>query len=223
MRTSVRNFLILMTGLLVALPLSGTAETGSAETVPVQQTVEPVSVQRTTAKNVVVGVMARALMTDVDDTDGRLDVRALGHRLKQTTPDRVRVTYRITTFRTYRDGLLASPAREFVLELHRTRTRGADRNITVSSESGRLVATVISNATREAIGVARIQRLNGRTVSISGSRQLIGARSYFLTSNYHLGGSRDCGWQHGWPVTCQDSVPDSGWMRVDRMGWPATG
>jgi hypothetical protein len=212
-----------MTGLLLALPLSGAAGTGSAGPVTGQQTAEPVSAQRTAAKNVVVGVTARALMTDVDDTDGRLDVRAVGHRLKQTTPDRVRVSYRVTTFRMYRDGLLASPAREFVLELHRTRTRGADRNITVSSESGRLVATVISNATREAIGVARIKRLNGRTVSITGSRQLIGARSYFLTSNYHLGGSRDCGWQYGWPVTCQDTVPDSGWMQVDRMGWPATG
>jgi hypothetical protein len=138
------------------------------------------------------------------------------------TPNSVRVTYRIETLGRYRDGLLESPDRELVLELHRTETRGADRNITVSSEGGSLTATVNSNATREPIGAAHVARLGSRTIMVTGSRRLIGARSYFLTSNFHLGGSRECGWRDGWPVICQDSVPDDGWIRVDRIGWPAT-
>ena len=167
-----------------------------------------------------VGVSVRTTMTDLDDTEGRLDVRSVHHRLAQLRPHHVRVTYQIQTFGRFRDGLLSSPDREIVLELHRTATRGADRNVTISSESGVLTATVISNATRKPIARARAVRLDARTVRVVGSRQLIGARSYFVTANFHQGGSPHCGWRDGWPVTCQDSVPDSGWITVDRMGWP---
>jgi hypothetical protein len=170
-----------------------------------------------------VGVVVTTLMTDPDDTRGRLDVRSVRHRVSQVTAHRVRFSYRIRTFAPYLDGLLDSPEREFVIELHRTATRGADRNITVSSVDGELVATVISNATRKPLASARIARVDSRTFQIVGSRALIGARSYFVTSNFHAGGSPRCGWDAGWPVICQDTVPDHGWIRVDRMGWPHVG
>jgi hypothetical protein len=171
-------------------------------------------------RHAAVGVAVTTTMTDLDDTRGRLDVRSVRHRVSQVSPRRVQVSYRIRTFAPYRDGLLESPEREFVIELHRTATRGADRNISVSSVDGALVATVISNATRKPIARARIVRLDAQTFRIVGSRALIGARSYFVTSNFHAGGSARCGWNAGWPVTCQDSVPDNGWIRVDRIGWP---
>jgi hypothetical protein len=65
-------------------------------------------------------------------------------------------------------------------------------------------------------------RVDDHTIRVVAARELIGARAYFVTANYHDGGSRSCGWRGGWPVTCQDSVPDQGWIRVDRMGWPQT-
>ena len=225
-RTPYSHAGMLAAVLIVTAPLAAAAAIPTSEPprdvasfrTPVEAGAAP---QQSVVKNTAVGVTVRTQMTDPDDTDGRLDLRSVGHRLRQVTPDSVRVTYRIETLGRFRDGLLESPDRELVLELHRTRTRGADRNITVSSEDGSLTATVISNATREPIGAAHVTRLGSRTIVVTGSRRLIGARSYFLTSNFHLGGSRECGWRDGWPVTCQDSVPDEGWIRVDRFGWPA--
>ncbi len=169
------------------------------------------------------GITITTTMTDPNDTQGRLDLSSVGHRVAELRSGRVQVAYRLETFKSYRDGLLDSPDREFVIELHRTATRGADRNITVSSVGGELVARIISNATRRPIARARIDRLDGGDIRIVGSRRLIGARSYFVTSNFHAGGSAECGWDAGWPVTCQDSVPDDGWIRVDRLGWPDLG
>jgi hypothetical protein len=203
--------------------LAATSTIALAATATAGGGVSPASHQQATAApRTAVGVSVTTITTDLDDTHGRLDVRSVRHRVEQVTPRGVVVSYRLQTFGSYRDGLLESPDRELVLELHRTDTRGADRNITVSSVDGELVATVISNATREPIANARVVRLGPRTIRVVGSRALIGARSYFVTSNFHQGGSARCGWSDGWPITCQDSVPDQGWIQVARMGWPET-
>jgi hypothetical protein len=217
-RTPHRSLAIALTATAAILATTALAAAGTAGTNadPGRESAAPT---RTTPQTAV-GVSVTTTMTDLDDTRGRLDVRSVRHRVSQVTSRRVQVSYQIRTFAPYRDGLLESPEREFVIELHRTETRGADRNITVASVDGVLVATVISNATRKPLARARIVRLDGHTFRVVGPRALIGARAYFVTSNFHAGGSARCGWNAGWPVTCQDSVPDSGWIRVDRMGWP---
>jgi hypothetical protein len=173
------------------------------------------------APGVAVGVTATATMTDLDDTPGKLDLASVQHHAKQLDQHRVRISYRLQTVRPFRDGLLQQPRRVFIVELHRDAPRGADRNITVASRRGTLVATVISNATRELIARVPVHRVDPRTISVEGPRRLIGARSFFAYSNFHDGGSAACGWyEDGWPITCQDSVPDDGWIPVQRLGWP---
>jgi hypothetical protein len=212
-RTS-RRAAVAIAAIITTTALTTTATTASTGTAP------GALVSGRSARVTAVGVSVTTTMTDSDDVAGRLDLRTVGHRVTQLRPQRVRFAYTIETFARYRDGLLESPERELVLELHRSRTRGADRNITVSSVDGQLVATVVSNATREPIGRVHVVRVDARSFRIVGSRALIGARSYFVTSNFHSGGSAVCGWQNGWPVNCQDTVPDSGWIRVDRWAWP---
>src|SRR5262245_26278586 len=167
------------------------------------------------------GVAVTTTMTDPIDTPGRLDLVSVRHRARELDQDRVRISYQLRTATPYRDGMLEHPQRVLVIELHRQPPRGADRNITVTSEEGRLVATLISNASREPIADIDVHRIDGRTIRVVGPRRLIGARSFFAYSNFHDGGSVACGWHpDGWPITCQDSVPDSGWIRVNPLGWP---
>ena len=81
---------------------------------------------------------------------------------------------------------------------------------------------VISNATREVIATVPVYRRDPRTLVVSGHPRLVGARSYFWYSDYHVDGSADCGSSDGFPVTCQDDVPERGWIRLDHPGWPAS-
>lgn len=166
-------------------------------------------------------VTVTTTLTDHDDTAGRLDVARVRHRLTVFGPDHARVSYTVTTHDAFRATRLSPRWRNFVLELNRDGERGSERNVRVSARSGRLVAEVISNATRETLATVTANRVDGRTFTIVGPRELIGARSYFWVSTFHASWSARCNRGPGFPITCQDSVPDSGWIRMDRWAWPA--
>jgi len=166
------------------------------------------------------GYTITTTVSDPNDTPGRLDVASVRHRIRVRSPERVSVTYRVKTFTDFASSALHRRHRNFVIELHRDSTAGASRNILVSSRDGRLVAEVISNATRKVIATAKVTRPNRHTVRVQGPRHLVGARSYFAYSNFHSPSSPRCGWTDGYRVTCQDTVPERGWIRMDRPAWP---
>jgi len=159
-------------------------------------------------------------VSDADDTPGPLDIASVRHRVRQRSDGTVRVAYRIRTFDGFAVRRLHRRHRNVVIELHRTRERGADRNITIMRRDGRLVAALISNATRRVIRDLHVAHPDSRTLRVSGSRQAIGARSVFVTSSFHARGSRRCGFDGGYPVTCQDDVPQHGWLALPRSAWP---
>jgi len=162
-------------------------------------------------------------VTDSDDTDGRLDIASVRHRIQPVDGQHVRLTYRVTTYDEFDAARLNATRRHFILELNRDAERGAERSIRISHLDGEgVVAEVVSNATREVISTARVTRVDANAIHIRGPRQLIGARSYFWYSNFHDRHSRRCGEVGGYPVTCQDSVPDRGWLRLDTPAWPRT-
>jgi hypothetical protein len=110
--------------------------------------------------------------------------------------------------------------RNFDLELDRDGVPGSERTINVLDDDGILQAQIVSTATREVLATVSATRPNDRALEISGPRRLLGARSYFWTSNFHTDRAGSCGWADGFPITCQDSVPDHGWLRLDRPAWP---
>ncbi len=160
------------------------------------------------------------VVTDPDDTDGPLDVRRVKHRILVIDRHHARLGYTVTTYSPYAARRLDARHRNFVIELNRDGHPGSERNVRVSYVSGALVGDVISNATRETIGTVAVRRLDARTIRINGPRDLIGARSYFWTSTFHARQSAACGVADGHPVTCQDVVPERGWIRMDRPAWP---
>ena len=167
----------------------------------------------------VVDVTIASTTTDPNDTAGRLDIAEVSDRLRVSS-HRVRVHYQVRTYSGIRADTLRPDERNFVLELNRDGQAGSERNISIAFSRGTLVARVISNATREVVGLAAVAQPDDTVIHVSGSRQLIGARSYFWTSNFHAVSSPRCGEDGGFPVTCQDSVPDRGWLRLDRPAWP---
>jgi hypothetical protein len=169
-----------------------------------------------------IGVVSTATTTDPDDTDGRLDISKVRDQVAQHDRDHVVVSFTVETFTPFSERLLEADQRDFVIELNRDGEPGSERNITITSVRGELVADVISNATREVIATVRAESLDHHTIKVTGPRRLIGARSYFWTSNFHLDGSVPCGDLDGVPLTCQDSVPDTGWIRLDPPAWPPT-
>lgn len=166
------------------------------------------------------GYTITTTVSDPNDTRGRLDIASVRHRIRVRSPQRVSVTYRVKTYTDFATSALDRRHRHFVIELHRDSPAGADRNILVSGRDGRLVAEVISNATREVIATAEVTRPNRHTVRVRGPRHLVGARSYFAYSDFHSPSSPRCGWTDGYRVTCQDTVPERGWIRMDRPAWP---
>ena len=167
-----------------------------------------------------------ARVTDPRDTPGPLDVAVVGHRIRDYSAMRLTsLRYVVRTFTGFSDADLEPDSRrvvrEFVLELNRDGEPGSERNVRISCRDGDLVAEVISNATREVIATVPVHRRDPRTLVVSGHPRLVGARSYFWYSDYHLEGSADCGSSDGFPVTCQDDVPEHGWIRLDHPGWPA--
>jgi len=160
------------------------------------------------------------VVTDPNDTDGPLDLARVKHRIRVIDRTHTRIGYTVVTYSPYAARRLNIRHRHFVIELNRDNHPGAERNIRVSSVSGSLVGEVISNATRETLATLGVQRLDSRTIRIHGPRDLIGARSYFWTSTFHARESGHCGSDGGYPVTCQDVVPERGWIRMDRPAWP---
>jgi hypothetical protein len=169
------------------------------------------------------GIVVSSTMTDPDDTSGRLDISLVQDRTVQLDRHHVLLTYRVRTYTTFGSSRLNDTERNFVLELDRDGEPGSERNVRVTSHGGSLVAEVISNATREVIGTVEVSRPNDQAILLLGSRRLIGARSYFWTSNYHSERSPECGDLAGVPLTCQDSVPRRGWIRLNHLAWPGQG
>jgi hypothetical protein len=158
--------------------------------------------------------------TDRNDTEGPLDVRLVKHRIA-THADRTTLAFTVRTWRSFDNADLSRRQRHFVIELDRDGKPGAERNVTIFDRDGGLRADLISNATREVIAHLTAVRINPRTVGVVGPRRLLGVRRVFWTSNYHRIGAPGCGWAGGYPITCQDTVPDRGWLRLDRRAWPA--
>jgi hypothetical protein len=157
---------------------------------------------------------------DADDTTGPLDMARVSDRTVETSPDHFQLTYRVVTFEPFESSRLDLDERNFVLELNRDGETGSERNVRISMQGGRLVAEVISNATREVFATVAVSRPSDYAIQISGPRRLLGARSYFWTSNFHTDRSPVCGYSEGWPVFCQDSVPQQGWLRLQNPAWP---
>ncbi|MGH3453487.1 MAG: hypothetical protein ACRDPQ_18405 [Nocardioidaceae bacterium] len=158
--------------------------------------------------------------TDADDTKGRLDVLRVRHRAVTDGP-RTTLAFTVRTQRQFDDIELSWRHRHFVVELDTDGQPGAERNVTIFGRDGELRADLISNATRKVIAHLTAVRVDERTVRVLGPRRLLGARKVFWTSNYHRTGVPGCGWSDGHPITCQDSVPNRGWLRLDRAAWPA--
>jgi hypothetical protein len=157
--------------------------------------------------------------TDRDDTEGPLDVRRVQHRVA-THAHRTTLAFTVRTQRGFDNTDLSRRHRHFVIELDRDGKPGAERNVTIYSRNGGLRADLISNATREVIAHVTAVRIDERTVGVVGPRRLLGVRRVFWTSNYHRAGIPACGWSDGYPITCQDTVPNRGWLRLDKMAWP---
>jgi hypothetical protein len=157
---------------------------------------------------------------DPDDTIGPLDIARVTDRTVEVAPEHFQLTYRVVTFDAFESSRLDLDERNFVIELNRDGESGSERNVRISTQNGRLVAEVISNASREVIATVNVTRPSDHAVQISGPRRLLGARSYFWTSDFHADRSPVCGYSEGWPVFCQDSVPQQGWLRMQSPAWP---
>ena len=167
------------------------------------------------------GVITTTTVTDPDDVDGRFDIASVRHVVSEADHHHVWVSYTVTTYPTWVDLRLDRRFRTFVLELNRDGDRGSEVNVRVSKLDGHIVAELISNATRHVLGRVRVSRPDARSFTISGPRQRLGAHSYFWTSNFHSAAPRTlCGTRGGYPITCQDSVPRDGWIRMNRSAWP---
>lgn len=158
-------------------------------------------------------------VTDGDDTAGPLDVVKVRHRVVGNE-HWARLAFTVRTQRAFDDAQLSWRHRHFILELDTDGQPGAERNVTIFSRDGDLRADLISNATREVIAHLSVVRIDKRTLRVVGPRRLIGVHKVFWTSNFHQRGVPACGWTDGYPITCQDSVPDRGWLRLDRLAWP---
>lgn len=166
-------------------------------------------------------VTVTTTVTDPGDTAGPLDIAAVRHRIRSGSGGRVTVSYRVTTYADVDVSGLDAWHRNLVIELNRDGESGSERSVRISYHAGPgLVAEVFSNATRRVIARAKVTILDPSTVQIRGTRRQLGGRSYFWTSNFHRVGSARCGRQGGYPVTCQDSVPERGWTRLDVAAWP---
>ncbi|MBA2639325.1 MAG: hypothetical protein H0U77_04895 [Nocardioidaceae bacterium] len=171
-------------------------------------------------------VITTAVTSDPDDTPGRLDIAAVATRVQQLSPPRgaVRVRWTVRTHEPFDGSLLTSRLRRFTVELDTDGQRGAERNVRLVVRHGRVVAEVVSNATREVIATLPTWRPNRRTLSFAGYKGLVGARRYFWYSYFHARDSAGCGRDGaGQPVVCNDSVPEDGWIRMDKPAWPEPG
>jgi hypothetical protein len=173
-----------------------------------------VSAEHIAKRAVIVGIA-----TDADDIDGPLDIQRVRDRVVQVDRTHYLVSYRVRTYAPFASNVLGRSA-NFDLELDRDGRPGSERTVMLGADNGVLRAEIISTATREVIATLSATRPYDRAIDITGPRRLLGARSYFWASNFHSDQSALCGSQAGFPVTCQDSAPDDGWLRLDRPAWP---
>ncbi len=167
-------------------------------------------------------MVTTTVTTDPDDTAGALDIAAVAHQVRQLSPPHgaVLVRWTVRTHRPFDPDMLENRHRRFTVELDTDGERGAERNVRLAVRHGRVVAEVVSNATREVIATLRTQRPSRRSLAFVGYKGVVGAQRYFWYSDFHSPGSTACGRGDGFPITCQDSVPERGWIRVDRPAWP---
>jgi hypothetical protein len=160
------------------------------------------------------------VVRDGDDTDGRLDIRSVGSRVDAATGQARRLQYVVRTYEAFQSSSLHHRWRRLALELDTDGQPGAERHVVLSARDGRLSAELVSNATREVLARLRVSHPSPTRVRFSGLRDQLGARKLFWTADWHRRGHPACGGSDGWAVTCQDSVPDDGWLRLDRPAWP---
>ena len=164
-------------------------------------------------------VVTTTTITDADDTAGALDLSAVSHAVREEGTDAsVRFTVRLHA--PIEVSTLHRRHRLIVAELDTDGTSGAERNITVDARRGQVHADLISNAPREVLARLRVRQVRDDAVRVRGPRRLIGARRIFWYSLYHRAGHPSCGRDDGFPLTCSDSVPDNGWLRLTRATWP---
>ncbi|HLK94462.1 MAG TPA: hypothetical protein VK365_01860 [Nocardioidaceae bacterium] len=159
--------------------------------------------------------------TDPDDTVGPLDLAAVKHRIRQAAQS-VRVRWTVRTHERFDPDALHHRHRRFTVELDTDGEPGAERNVRIVARRGGVVAEVVSNATRTVIARLPTTRPGRRSLAFSGDPGLVGARRYFWYSDFHARGSSGCGRRDGFPVVCQDTAPERGWIRLDVPAWPAS-
>lgn len=169
-------------------------------------------------------VVTTTVTTDPDDTPGRLDLAAVVHRVRQRQGGHsdagVRLRWTVRTRAAFDPQVLQNRFRRFTVELDTDGEAGAERNVRLVARPDGVVAEVVSNATRHVIASLPALRPDRRSLAFAGPRELVGARRYFWYSDYHARHSPTCGRGDGFPVICQDTAPERGWIRVDRPGWP---
>jgi hypothetical protein len=166
-------------------------------------------------------VVTTTSVTDADDSGGALDVVAVSHSVRERG-DTAQVRYTIRLQAPIEAGDLHRRHRLVVGELDTDGRPGAERNITVYGRDSQVHADLISNATREVIRPLHVRLLDGQRIRVRGPRQQVGVRRIFWYSYYHRTGDPSCGWDGGYPVTCSDSVPDDGWLRLPAAAWPSS-
>jgi hypothetical protein len=164
-------------------------------------------------------VIATKTVTDGDDTGGPLDIVRVVHRVV-SDGNHTRLAYTVRVQGPFDDADLSWRHRHFIIDLDIDGEPGAEFNVTIFGRDRSLRADLISNATREVVAHLAAVRLDDRTIRVVGPRRLIGARKVFWTSNFHRTGIPACGWNGGYPITCQDTAPDRGWIRLDPIAWP---
>ncbi len=177
----------------------------------------------TSSRSPVSGTQASSISTlvlDGDDTSGRLDMRSVRSRVDSATGHASQLQFVVRTYEAFRASALHHRWRRLVLELDTDGRSGSERNVRVSRHDGRLSAELISNATRDVLARLPVSHPSPTVLRISGTRAELGARRLFWTSDWRRRGDSACGEVDGWPLTCQDSVPDDGWLQLDRPAWP---
>jgi len=166
-------------------------------------------------------VVTTTRLTDGDDTDGRLDVVVASHVVRERART-ARLRFALVLQAPITAGDLHRRHRLLVGELDLDGRPGAERNITVYGDGSRIRADLNSNATREVIRPVRVRLLDGQRIRLGAPRADIGARRIFWYSYYHRTGDAACGWDGGYRVTCSDSIPDDGWLRLPVAAWPSS-
>ena len=166
-------------------------------------------------------VTTTTVTTDPDDTAGPFDLAAVTHRIRQDA-QAVRVRWTVRTHHGFDAGALQHRHRRFTVELDTDGEPGAERNVRIVARPGGIVAEVVSNATRAVVARLPTTRPDRRSLTFTGDPDLVGARRYFWYSDFHARGSSGCGYSDGFPVVCQDTVPERGWIRLDSPAWPAS-